>query len=91
MNKQPWLDAAEIFDAWRVVPRVLVFGYSAWAIYIVNRCLVWYQAIPAPERNIEASSLTTVVISAVTGLATLALKIYMQSGRDWSNKPEVQQ
>lgn len=84
LSKQKWLDAAEIIDAWRVVPRILVFSYTAWTIKVVHDVLTWYQSIPHAERGLEASGLTGAVITAVTGLCTWALKIYMQSGRDWT-------
>lgn len=77
------LDAAEVFDAWRVVPRIILFGYGAWAIKVVGLVLDWYMTLPFAERSFEASGLAGVVITAVTGLATLAIKLYVQSGREW--------
>lgn len=85
-DKQWWLDAAEVFDAWRIAPRVLLFGYWIWVAWIVDRLLSWYMALPADERSMEASGMATFVITAVTGLASWISKIYMHSGRLWTHK-----
>lgn len=87
MNKKTWLDAAEVFDSWRVVPRALLFGYCIWVAHVTNNILLWYQALPGPERSIEASGFAGVVITAVTGLATWIFKIYTEHGRDWNQTP----
>jgi hypothetical protein len=84
MNKQRWLDAAEVFDSWRVVPRFLLFSYSLWVVKVVGSILLWYQHLAAPERTLEASGLAGGVITAVTGLSTWVFKIYSENGRDWS-------
>jgi hypothetical protein len=39
--KQHWLDAAEVFDAWRVAPRIVLFGYCAWLVEVIDRILTW--------------------------------------------------
>lgn len=83
MNKKDWLDAAEVFDAWRVVPRSLLFGYCIWVVLLTNNILLWYQHLPAAERSLETSGFAGVVITAVTGLATWVFSIYTAGGRDW--------
>lgn len=90
MTKQDWLDWAEITDAWRVVPRIILFTYGWWAIYVVDRCLLWYFHQPVAERTVQDSGLITGVITAVTGLLTLAIKFYIQSGRVWTGQPPPQ-
>jgi hypothetical protein len=84
MTKQTWLAAAEVIDAFRVVPRMILFGYSMWTVKVVWYVLGWYTALPAVERSLEASGLAAGVITAVTGLATFAIKIYLAGGRDWT-------
>ena len=85
MDKQQWLDWAEITDAWRVVPRIILFGYCWWTVKIVWYVLHWYTALPTEGRSLEASGLAAGVITAVTGLTTWAIKFYVASGRKWSN------
>lgn len=84
MNKATWLAAAEVVDAFRVVPRLILFGYSMWTVKVVWYVLDWYTALPAAERSLEASGLAAGVITAVTGLATWAIKVYLAGGRDWT-------
>jgi hypothetical protein len=83
-SKQYWLDLAEVFDAWRFFPRALLAAYWTWVIQVTSSLLFWYQALPASERSLESSGLAAAVITAVTGLASWASKIYMQSGRRWA-------
>lgn len=88
MNKKWWLDAAEVFDSWRVVPRLIVFGYCIWLPHITNQVLIWYQSLPASERTMEASGLAGAIITAVTGIAAWVFKIYSAAGRAWSGSAD---
>ena len=81
--KTALLDGAECFDAWRVVPRLVLAGYSAWLVYVVDLILVWYQSLPAGDRGVEASGMATFVITAVTGIGVTVYKIYAGGGRAW--------
>ena len=83
-DKQIWLDIAETIDAWRLVPRTLLFSYCIWVSNIVAQVLTWYQHLPGTERSLEASGMAAAVITAVTGLATWVFKIYSDGGRDWT-------
>lgn len=82
--KQKWLDAAEVFDAWRIVPRLVLFGYCAWLVYVVDFILVWYTHLSQSARGIEASGMASVVITAVTGMGAFVFKVYVSGGRDWT-------
>lgn len=84
MTKQEWLDRAEIVDALRVVPRLLLIAYCAFTFHIVSWILEWYMALPAAERSLESSGLAAAVITAVTGLGSWFLKVYTFSGRHWN-------
>ena len=68
MNKTRWLDAAQLFDTWRVVPRIVLFGYGGWVAYVTDSLLRWYMHLPANERTLEASGFGATSITAVTGL-----------------------
>jgi hypothetical protein len=85
--KQQFLDAAEIFDSWRVVPRIVLFGYCWWVSHVTDQALSWYQHIPASERGVESAGLVGAIITAVTGLAVWVFRIYTDGGRDWDSKP----
>jgi hypothetical protein len=85
VSKAHWLDAAEVFDAWRIVPRLVLFGYCAWLVYVVDFILVWYTHLPASSRGIEASGMASVVITAVTGMGAFVFKVYVSGGRAWDS------
>lgn len=89
MNKRLWLDAAELFDYWRIVPRLILFGYAWWMAFTVDRILNWYMLLPAKDRSVEAAGLAGAVITAVTGLGTLVYKIYSDNGRDLNAAPSI--
>lgn len=89
MNKAGWLAAAESFDAWRVVPRVVLFSYGGWVAHVVDKTLSWYMHLPSAERTLEASGLTGAIITAVTGLFPWVYRIYADTGRDWNEQPTI--
>jgi hypothetical protein len=67
------LDAAEITDAWRIVPRLALFGYAdlCWELS------QWYMALKDPTAQQMA------FVTVIVGLAALILNFYMQTGRTW--------
>lgn len=85
--KQLWLDWAEIFDAWRIVPRSILYSFAAWGIWVIDRVLSWYFHLPDGSRTGQDAALVGSVITSVTGLFTLALGFYNKSGRQWSGQP----
>jgi hypothetical protein len=85
VNKQKWLDMAEVIDAWRVVPRGLVITFVAFTVCVVTSLLSWYMDLPSQERVLEASGFAFGVIGSVTGLLTLTIKTYQSTGRKWED------
>jgi hypothetical protein len=86
MNKQVWLERAEMFDTWRVVPRSVLFGYAWWVTHVTDSVLSWYEGLPSSERTLEASGLAGAIITAITGLAVYVYKIYSDSANDWNSR-----
>jgi hypothetical protein len=82
--KQLWMDWAEIFDAWRVVPRSILYSFGYWTIYIADRTLFWYFHLATADRTVQDAGLVTGVITAVTGVFGLTIKFYSTSGRQWT-------
>lgn len=74
--KEVLLDAAEIVDAWRLVPRgiLIAFGYLVWTV--VN----WYMSLPTPTTQ-HAALVTTVI-----GASAAVIGLYNNSGRSWIKK-----
>jgi hypothetical protein len=83
MNKDRWLQYAEIFDSWRVVPRLLLFSYSTWLVIATDRLLSWYMALPIAAQTGQASAFCGGSITALTGIGGYVYRIYSEGGRDW--------
>lgn len=74
MSADRWLRAAEIFDAWRTVPRLLVGGY-AWLVWDVTQ---WAMRMP------DLSPAQSAFVSVVWGAATGVFGLYVGTGRKWT-------
>lgn len=86
-NKALWMDWAEIIDAWRLVPRIIIFALLGWNIVLIDRIWTWYAHLPTADRSTSDAALIGVIVTAVTGLFTLAVKFYNNSGRVWTGQP----
>lgn len=84
-----WIQRAEIFDAWRVVPRTLLFGYCGWAAWVFDTLLHWYINLPATSQTIQNAGLLTAVGTVLTGFGVPIFNIYIQNGRDWNAQPQT--
>lgn len=81
--KQVWLDAAEVIDSLRVVPRVVLFAYGYWMIHLTDSIVQWYVKLPAVERTAQVTAFVTVVLPGVFGLSCWVFKVYSGGGRNW--------
>jgi hypothetical protein len=89
INKAQILDYAETFDAWRIVPRVVLFAYGGWLAYVVDRLLNWYMDLPIIGQTAQASGFCFGAITAVTSIGGYVYRIYSNSGRDWSTAASI--
>ena len=64
---------AEIIDAYRIVPRLWLFGYG-WMLVRVNE---WFMALPDPNTQQAA------LVSTVWGAGAMITAFYVQTGRKW--------
>lgn len=64
---------AEIIDAYRVVPRLILVSYG-WLIFYV---ITWFMGLPDPTTQ-QAALVTT-----VTALAAPIIGLYTSTGRKW--------
>jgi hypothetical protein len=67
---------AYYLDAYRVVPRILLFGYAA----LVWKASLWFMALPDPKT--EQSAFVTLLAGFLVPLTNW----YMQNGVDWSDR-----
>lgn len=87
------LAIAEMIDAWRIIPRLLVTGYG-WVVYKV---VVWYMNVK-PEIiegcNVELlkevcviqapSTQHAALVTAVIGISAAIFAFYTNTGRKWN-------
>ena len=78
-----WLRGAEIFDSWRVVPRIVLFAYGSWLAYVTDRLLGWYMSLPPSAQTTQASSFCLGAITAITAIAGFVFKVYSENSRSW--------
>jgi hypothetical protein len=84
VSKQKWLDAAQIFDTWRIVPRIVLFAYGWWAAQLTDWIVRWYEKLPSGERTGQVTAFVTIVLPGVFGLAVWVYKLYGDGATDWS-------
>lgn len=79
---------AECVDAWRLVPRALLFAYWVLVYDVTDRLLTWYMSLPAIERTAEASGMAFGIFTALLGLGTNFMNAYIKTGRNWQTLKE---
>jgi hypothetical protein len=84
VSKQLWLDAAEVFDAWRVFPRSLLASFATMSIHISYTLAYWYMHLPSAERTEHDAIAVGSIITVLTTLLGVFTKFYMDTGRKWS-------
>lgn len=82
-TKAFWLSAAEVFDAWRVVPRAVLFSMGGTTIWVIKSVLPWYMHLPATERGVEETAGVVSLVTAISTVFKYALDSYVNSGRKW--------
>ena len=85
MSKQAWLDAAEVIDAHRFIPKlilVLVFvGYGM----LTYDMYIWVKGIYEATKDIPGSvaAFAGGTLSGLGGVFTLLVNKYFEGGRRW--------
>ena len=74
--KKRLLDAAEIIDAFRLVPRAVLVAYAWLVWYVIN----WYMQLPEPSTQQAA------LVTVVTSLIAAVIGLYQHSGRTWGGE-----
>lgn len=86
VEKANWIHWAEIFDAWRIVPRLVLLSYGWFVYHVVMYILAWYTHLTTTS-SVGDGVVVSVCVTAVTGFAPWVLKIYMDASTDWKNVP----
>lgn len=85
-TKHKWLAIAEIVDAFRIIPRLMLAGYCCFYIWYIWWCTTWYFGLENPEST--STTFITATITGLGGMATWFSNTYLKSGRKWANLPE---
>jgi len=83
ITKNWWLAVAEIVDAFRVIPRIMLFGYGIFYYSYIMHVTAWYFTLPNP--NVEATAFITGTITALGGMLTIFSNTYIKTGRSWGD------
>lgn len=89
-RKKSLLRIAEVFDSWRVFPRIFLttcfLGYS----WLMLESWDWYKTIDFAGIDwANLTALTAFPLGLLTGLGAMLKTMYVhyqESGRDWSKK-----
>lgn len=75
--KDRLLTIAEVFDAWRVFPRLVVLVW----LYLIVRLVFWFMALP------DISIAQGGFLGSVAGLGTGGIfGFYVKTGRSWPTR-----
>ncbi len=83
MNKQAWIDAGEVFDTWRVIPRIFLGVCLIWTMHVGYILVYWYIRLPDASRGIEATGFGSAVFLTILGFLKLVYSTYSENGRNW--------
>ena len=86
--KQNWLDTAEVLDALRIFPRIIICAYAWWMYRVTGWIVLWYENLHAADRTAEVTAFVTIVLPGIFGLAVWVYKIYAIGGRSWGALPQ---
>lgn len=87
MNKQQWLDLAEIIDAHRVIPKILVFSTVIGYMVLTWVLIDWGMDIFNKTGNIPTtiSALIGTLLTTIAAIPTLVVRKYFEGGRNWGS------
>lgn len=83
-GKQRHLNAAEVFDSWRVVPRAALLGFCALTGWATIYVIWWYCHLAAPERTTQVTAFMSMMFTTLMGASGFIFKVYSDNGRDWT-------
>lgn len=85
-SKQLWMDLAELFDAWRVVPRAIIFMIAHMVISLDTTTVFWYIHLPVGQRTGADAAAVGTIVGVLSTLFGVALRFYLDNGRRWTDK-----
>lgn len=84
MNKDKWLASAEIIDALRIIPRLMLLGFMIFYIWYIIYVSRWYFKIEDTE--FASTAFISSTITAIGAMFTWIGNTYIKTGRKWSEE-----
>lgn len=85
MNKQAWLDIAEVIDAHRIVPKlILTLAFVGYGMFTYDTYF-WIKEIYAQTKDVPISvaAFAGGTLSSLGGVLTMLVNKYFDGGRQW--------
>ena len=83
-RKQTWLDIAEIIDALRIFPRIILMALYTFYVWYILWTTRWYFSLE--EAGVWDTSFVTGTITALGAMVTFFTNKYVETGRNWTKK-----
>lgn len=88
MNKQTFLDVAEVLDAFRTIPRIMLIAVFTFVLWYTYEFTAFYFDLIEQEgvtdwKLTAYSGFGALTIPALVGFAGGITKAYMDSGKKW--------
>jgi len=78
MTKAQWLDIAEVLNALRIIPRLILAASGLLTALVSYEMIQWYMALPVIERTPEASTAVVLTIGAISKFSLDYAGVYTQ-------------
>lgn len=90
MNREKWLCRAEILDALRIMPRVMIILFLILYVILAWGAWGWFLALdPSLYSDLTFGlmiAFPTTLLTAIGGMLTKVFLEYMRTGRKWQDK-----
>jgi len=90
MSRQAWLTVAEVVDAHRIFPKlILALAFAGYGMLTLDTYL-WVKGIYAETQNVPVTIVAFAggVVSSLGGVLTLLVNKYFEGGRKWTNNSQ---
>ena len=94
MNKEEWLDTAEIIDAFRVMPKliiiilVLLYSLLSWDVW------VWFkgfETLAYGEFHLASIfGFPGLILTGLGAMLTKVITLYLETGRSWEEREHIE-
>jgi hypothetical protein len=79
-----WFHWAEVVDAARIVPRIIIIPMFVWAAIKIGGMLSWYMWSLAPaDRTGNVTAFAAAITAPICTMLGYAFKVYVTTGKDW--------